>query len=149
MKVILKADVKGTGKKGQTLEVSDGYARNFLLPRGLAIEASAGALKSIEEEKKAQAAKQERMLNELKALRDKLDGQTVKLRAKCGEGGRLFGSVGNKDVADAIAKHLGIKEFDRKIVELSSPIKTLGVYPVSLKFGHNVNGTVNVEIVSE
>jgi len=148
MKVILKVDVKGTGKKGETLEVSDGYARNFLLPRGLAMEASAGALKSIEEEQKAKAAKQERMLNELKALRDKLDGQTVKLHAKCGEGGRLFGSVGNKDVADAIAKHLGVKEFDRKIVELSSPIKVLGVYTVSLKFGHNVNGTVNVEIVS-
>jgi large subunit ribosomal protein L9 len=148
VKVILKADVKGTGKKGQTLEVSDGYARNFLLPRGLAVEASAGALKSIEEEKKAQIAKQERILNELKALRDKLDGQTVRLPAKCGEGGRLFGSITNKDVAAAISKFLG-KEFDRKVVELPSPIKSLGVYPVSLKFGQNINGTVNVEIVAE
>lgn len=148
MKVILKADVKGTGKKGQTLEVSDGFARNFLLPRGLAVEASAGALKSIEEERKAQAAKQERIIAELKAVRDKLEGQTVKLPAKCGEGGRLFGSITNKDVAVAISKFLG-KEFDRKLIELSSPIKSLGVYPVSLKFGHNINGTVNVEIVAE
>ncbi|MFZ5823755.1 MAG: 50S ribosomal protein L9 [Bacillota bacterium] len=148
MKVILKADVKGTGKKGQTLEVSDGYARNFLLPRGLAVEASAGALKAIEEEKKVQVAKQERMINELKALRDRLEGQTVRLPAKCGEGGRLFGSITNKDVAGAISKFLG-KEFDRKLIELGSPIKSLGVYPVSLKFGHNISGTVNVEIVAE
>lgn len=147
MKVILKADVKGTGKKGQTVEVSDGYARNFLFPKGLAIEASAGALRSIEEERKAQAAKQERMLNELRALRDRLEGQTVRLPVKCGEAGRLFGSVTNKDVAEAISKFLG-KEFDRKLIELTSPIKSLGVYPVTLKFGHNINGTVNVEIVS-
>lgn len=148
MKVILKADVKGTGKKGQILEVSDGYARNFLLPRGLAVEASAGALKSIEEEKRAQAAKQERIVNDLKALRDKLEGQTIRLPAKCGEGGRLFGSITNKDVAAAISKFLG-KEFDRKLIELTSPIKSLGVYPVALKFGHNISGTVNVEIVAE
>jgi large subunit ribosomal protein L9 len=147
MKVILKADVKGTGKKGQTLEVSDGFARNFLFPRGLAMEASSGALKSLEEEAKAKERKQERILNELKALRDKLEGQTVKVPARCGEGGRLFGSITNKDIADAITKFLG-KEFDRKLIDLVNPIKTLGVYQVTLKFGQNVNGTINVEIVS-
>lgn len=147
MKVILKADVKGTGKKGQVLEVSDGFARNFLFPRGLAVEASAGAMKSVTEEQKAQSAKQERMVADLKALRDRLDGKTVKLVARCGEGGRLFGSITNKDVAEAIAKFLG-KDFDRKIVELAAPIKGLGTYPVTLKFGHNVTGTVNVEIVA-
>lgn len=147
MKVILKADVKGTGKKGQTVEVSDGFARNFLFPRGLAMEASSGALKSLEEEAKAKERKQERILNELKALRDKLEGQTVRVPARCGEGGRLFGSITNKDIADAISKFLG-KDFDRKIIDLVTPIKTLGVYPVTLKFGQNVNGTINVEIVS-
>ena len=146
MKVILKADVKGTGKKGQTLEVSDGFARNFLFPRGLAIEASAGALKSIEEEAKAKVAKQERIVNELKALRDSLEGKTVKVPARMGEGGRLFGSITNKDVADAITKLLG-KEFDKKVIELTTPIKTLGTYQVHLKFGQNVTGTINVEIV--
>jgi large subunit ribosomal protein L9 len=145
VKVILKADVKGTGKKGQTLEVSDGFARNFLFPRGLAIEASAGALKSIEEEAKAKVAKQERIVNDLKALRDKLEGKTVKVPARMGEGGRLFGSITNKDVADAITKLLG-KEFDKKVIELATPIKTLGTYQVSLKFGQNVTGTINVEI---
>lgn len=147
MKVILKADVKGTGKKGQTLEVSDGFARNFLFPRGLAMEASSGALKSLEEEAKAKERKQERILNELKALRDKLEGQTVKVPARCGEGGRLFGSITNKDIADAITKFLGM-EFDRKVIDLVNPIKALGVYQVTLKFGQNVNGTINVEIVS-
>lgn len=147
MKVILKADVKGTGKKGQTVEVSDGYARNFLFPRGLALEASAGALKSLEEEKKAQERKAERIISDLKALRDRLEGQTVKVPARTGEGGRLFGSITNKDVADAITKFLG-KDFDRKVIELNTPIKTLGTFPVSLKFGHNISGTINVEIVA-
>lgn len=146
MKVILKADVKGTGKKGQTIDVSDGFGRNYLLPRGLAVEASSGALKSMEEEAKAKVLRQERMINELKALRDRLEGQTVKVPARCGENGRLFGSITNKDVADAISRFLG-KDFDRKIIELTTPIKALGTYTVTLKFGQNVSGTVNVEIV--
>jgi len=146
LKVILKADIKGTGKKGQILEVSDGYARNYLIPRGLAVEASAGALRSIEEEKKVQAARQERLIKQLQATRDRLEGQTVRLAAKCGEGGRLFGSVTNKDVAEAIGKFLGT-EFDRKLVELDAPIKTVGVYPVTVRFGHNITATVIFEIV--
>lgn len=146
MKVILKADVKGTGKKGEAVEVSDGYARNFLFPRSLAVEASAGAMRSMEEEKNAQVRKQERLIAEVKALRDKLEGQTVKVPARCGEGGRLFGSITNKDIADAIAKFLG-KEFDRKVIDLTTPIKTLGTYPITLKLGHNISGTINVHIV--
>lgn len=146
MKVILKDDVKGTGKKGQTVEVSDGYARNFLLRRGLAIEASEGAMKSLDAQHKAQQAKQERILSELKALRDSLSEKTVKVAARCGEGGRLFGSITNKDVADAITHLLG-RDFDRKNIEMTGPIKTLGVHAVALKFGHNVTGTINVEIV--
>lgn len=147
MKVILKVDVKGTGKKGQVLDVSDGFARNFLFPRGLAVEASSGAVKSLEVEQKAQARKQEKLVADLKALRDSLEGKSVKVPARCGEGGRLFGSITNKDVADAITRFLG-KEFDRKMIELTTPIKSLGVFPVSLKFGHNVTGTINVEIVA-
>ncbi|HYG59908.1 MAG TPA: 50S ribosomal protein L9 [Symbiobacteriaceae bacterium] len=146
MKVILKAEVKGTGKKGQTVEVSDGYARNFLFPRGLAIEASSGALRSLEEEEKAKIRRQERIVNDLKELRDKLDGKTIKLPGRCGEGGRLFGSITNKDIADAISRFLG-KDFDRKFVEITAPIKALGTYQVNLKFGQNVTGTLNVEIV--
>lgn len=146
MKVILKADVKGTGKKGETVEVSDGYARNFLFPRKLAMEASAGAVRSLEEEKNAQIRKQERILNDLKTLRDRLEGQKVRLPVKSGENGRLFGSVTNKDIADAITRMLG-KEFDRRLIDLTTPIKLLGAYPVTLKFGHNITGTITVEIV--
>ena len=146
MKVILKADVKGTGKKGQTLEVSDGFARNFLFPRGLAIEASSGALRSMEEEEKAKTRKQEKIVADLKALRDKLEGQTIKVPGRCGEGGRLFGSITNKDIADAVTRFLG-KEFDRKVIELTNPIKVVGTYQVVLKFGQNISGTINVEIV--
>lgn len=146
MKVILKVDVKGTGKKGDAVEVSDGYARNFLFPRKLAVEASAGAVRALEEEKNAQVRKQEKIVADLKALRDRLEGQTVTVPAKCGENGRLFGSITNKDVADAITRKLG-KEFDRRLIDLSSPIKSLGTYPVTLKFGHNVSGTISVEIV--
>ena len=129
MKVILKADVKGTGKKGQTVEVADGYAWNYLIPRGLAVAASEGALRSIEAERKAQQEKQQRQVAELSAVGgDRLDGQTIQLRAKCGEGGRLFGSVTNKDVADAIARHIG-KPFDRKMVDLARPDQDPGRPP--------------------
>jgi len=146
MKVILKADVKGTGIKGQTLEVADGFARNFLFPRKLAVEASTGALKSIEVERDAKRRREERIISDTKALRDRLEGQTVKIPSKCGESGRLFGSITNKDIADAITKFLG-KDFDRKLIDLTSPIKTLGSYPITLKFGHNISGTINVNIV--
>lgn len=146
MKVILKVDVKGTGTKGQTLEVSDGYARNFLFPRNLAMEASTGALRALEEEKNAKLRKEQRIVTDLQTTRDKLEGQTVTIAAKCGESGRLFGSITNKDVADGITKFLG-KEFDRKLIELTTPIKSLGSYPITIKFGHNISGTINVQIV--
>lgn len=146
MKVILKADVKGTGSKGQTLEVADGFARNFLFPRNLAVEASTGALKSIEVERDAKRRREERVVSDIKALRDRLEGQVVKIPAKCGDSGRLFGSITNKDIAEAITKFLG-QEFDRRLIDLPTPIKTLGSYPINLKFGHNITGTLNVNIV--
>lgn len=145
MKVILKADVKGTGKKGETIEVSDGYARNFLFPRKLAVEASTAAMRSLQEEQDALLRKQERVVKELTTLRDRLEGQTVRIVARSGENGRLFGSITNKDVAEAIGRFLG-QEFDRKLVELSTPIKTMGIHAITLKFGKNISGVINVEI---
>jgi large subunit ribosomal protein L9 len=147
MKVILKADVKGTGKKGQTVEVSDGYARNFLFPRGLAVEANQGNLKALAEEKRLAEKRQAELIASLEALKAKLDGQTIKLSVKAGEGGRLFGSITGKDVAEAISKFLG-QPFDKKLVDLSSPIKSQGVYPVALKFGHNITATVHVHVIA-
>jgi large subunit ribosomal protein L9 len=146
MKVILKKDVKELGKKGATVEVSDGYARNYLIPRGIAVEASVGALRSVEAEKATAKKNEERLIAELKALRDKLAEKPVTVPAKTGEGGRLFGSITNKDIAEAISKMLG-KEFDRKRIELENPIKNVGTYTVTLKFGHDIQGKITVNVV--
>jgi large subunit ribosomal protein L9 len=148
MKVILKADVKGSGTKGQTIEVSDGYARNFLFPKGLAVEATQGALNVAAEEKRRTEKKQADLLASLEALKAKLDGQTVKLIAKAGEGGRLFGSITNKDVAEIIGKFLG-HPFDKKMIELANPIKTQGVYPVTLKLGQQITAKVDVQVIAQ
>lgn len=146
MKVILKQDVPNLGKKGQTIEVAEGYGRNFLLPRGLAIEASEGALKSMATEQRDKQLRQERIVNELKALRDRLVQTPVTVRVKCGEGGRLYGAVTNKDIAEAVAKLLG-KDFDKRVIEVKQPIKSLGTYELDMKFGHNVSGKLTVNIV--
>ena len=146
MKVILKQDVPNLGKKGQTIEVAEGYGRNFLLPRGLAIEASEGALKSIATEERDKKLREERIVNELKALRDRLAQTPVTVRVKCGEGGRLYGAVTNKDIAEAVAKLLG-KDFDKRVIEVKQPIKSLGTYELDMKFGHNVSGKLTVNIV--
>lgn len=147
MKVILKQDVKGLGKKGAVVNVAEGYGRNYLLPRGLAVEAVGGAARALEEEKKAERQKEERAIREAQALRDRLQGQTIKVPVRVGEGGRLFGSVTNKDIAEALSKLLG-SEFDRKRVELKEPIKSLGTYTVLLRLGHDVTAQVQIEIVS-
>lgn len=146
MKVILKQDVKNVGTKGQTLEVAEGYARNFLIPRALAVPATEGAIKSLQTEKQHQENREQRIMNERKAIRDKLAETTITVPVRCGEGGRLYGSVTNKDIADAITKVLG-KEFDKRVIELAGPIRTLGTYEVKLKFGHNISGKLNVNIV--
>lgn len=148
MKVILKADVKGSGKKGQTIEVSDGYARNFLFPKGLAVEATQGALNVVAEEKRRAEKKQAELIASLEALKAKLDGKTVKLIARAGEGGRLFGSITSKDVAEAISKFLG-QPFDKKMIELANPIKAQGLYPVTLKFGQQISAKVDVHVIAE
>lgn len=146
MKVILKQDVKNLGKKGQTVEVAEGYARNFLIPRGAAVPATEGALKSLETEQRQQADREQRMVDQLRALRDKLAEMTVTVPVRCGEGGRLYGSVTNKDIADSLTQVLG-KSFDRRVIELDQPIRALGTYEVKLKFGHNITGKLNVTIV--
>lgn len=145
MKVILKQDVKGLGKKGQLVEVAEGYARNFLLPRGLAAEASEGALRSLEEERKAQKAREERLLREAQALRERLHGQVVPLQVRVGENGRLFGSVTNKDVADALSRLTG-HPIDKKDVELKEAIKAVGDYPVTVRLGLGVTAQLTVRV---
>ena len=144
MKVILLQDVKGKGKKGQMLEVSDGYARNFMLPKKLAIEATPDAINTMRMNDKAT---QERIAREKAEALDtsrKLREMTVVVKAKGGGAGRLFGSVTNAEIADALAKN-GIKLDKRKIV-IADPIKNVGTYTVTCKLGYEISAPLTVKI---
>ena len=146
MKVILLQDVKGKGKKGQMIEVSDGYARNFMLPKKLAIEATADAVNTMRMNDKAAAEKAARERAEALEISRKLREMTVTVAAKGGGAGRLFGSVTNQEIADALAKASGIKLDKRKIV-LSDPIKSVGTYTVQCKLGYEITAPLTVKIV--
>lgn len=146
MKVILTADVKGQGKKGQLIEVSEGYGRNFLLPRGLAKQATADNINSM---KQADAAKAHRIEVDKQAARDiaeKLQGLKVLVRAKAGQGGRLFGAVTAKEIAEELQSQHGI-EIDKRKIILSDAIKAFGTYAVEAKLYPEINGTINVQVI--
>ena len=145
MKVILLQDVKGKGKKGQMIEVSDGYARNFMLPKKLAQEATADAINTMKMNDKAT---QERIAREKAEALDtskKLRAMTLTVKAKGGGAGRLFGSITNQEIADALAKETGIKLDKRKIV-IADPIKSVGTYTVTCKLGYEINAPLTVKI---
>ncbi len=148
MKVILKADVKGIGKAGSAVEVKDGYAQNFLFPRGLAVEASTAALKELEQKKAAQKAQAKRDLLAAQAVAEKINGQTVVVKVKTGENGKLFGSITTKDIAEAITKTFQVT-IDRRKVELSEPIKNLGGYQVEVKIHPEVTAKIDLQVVAE
>ena len=145
MKVILLQDVKGKGKKGQMLEVSDGYARNFMLPKKLAIEATADAINTMRMNDKATQERIAREKAEALETSKKLREMTLTVKAKGGGAGRLFGSVTNQEIADALAKNAGIKLDKRKIV-ISDPIKSVGTYTVTCKLGYEINAPLTVKI---
>ena len=145
MKVILLQDVKGKGKKGQMLEVSDGYARNFMLPRKLAIEATADAVNTMRMNDKAAAEKTARERAEALEISRKLRELTATVFAKGGGAGKLFGSVTNQEIADALEKSAGIKLDKRKIV-ISDPIKNVGTYTVTCKLGYEITAPLTVKI---
>jgi len=147
MKVIFLQDVKGQGKKGEVKEVSEGYARNFLIPRGLAKEASQGNLKTLEVQKQSEERRKQKEREEAEALGKRLDAMTVVIRAKAGEGGRLFGAITSKQVAEALAKE-GI-EIDKRKIELEEPIRTLGVTKVPVKLHPQVRATLSVQVAEE
>jgi len=146
MKVIFNVDVKGQGKKGELKEVSDGYARNYLLPRGLAAEATADNINTLKLKEKAKAAQiaKEKALAEENAK--KLSGVQVIIRAKAGSNGKLFGAVTSQEIADAMKAQFDIDIEKNKIVQ-ADPIKTFGSYTVKAKLGHEVSGTINVLVV--
>ena len=145
MKVILLQDVKGKGKKGQMIEVSDGYARNFMLPKKLAIEATPDAINTMRMNDKATQERIAKEKAEALAISKQLREMTLTVTAKGGGAGRLFGSVTNQEIADALAKQSGIKLDKRKIV-LSDPIKSVGTYTVQCKLGYEITAPLSVKI---
>jgi len=145
MKVILLQDVKGQGKKGQLIDISDGYARNFLLPRKLAQEATADNINTMKMNDKALQEKRQKEREAAVALEKVLKSMTLVVTAKGGGGGRLFGSVTNAEIADALMKQHKIDIDKRKIV-LKDPIKNVGTYTVVCKLGYEVNAELTVEI---
>lgn len=145
MKVILLQDVKGQGKKGQLIDVSDGYARNFLLPRKLAQEATADNINTMKMNDKALQEKRQREREQALALSKELKEMKLVVTAKGGGAGRLFGSVTNAEISDALAKQKNIQLDKRKIV-VDEPIKNVGVYTVRCKLGYEVTADLTVEI---
>ena len=146
MKVILQQDVKGQGKKGQLVEVSDGYARNFLLPKKLAVPATAENVNTMKQQEKARLAQQAAEKAEAPALAKKLEGLSVTISAKAGEGGRLFGAVTAKEISEALSAQHGLNIAKTKIV-MDEPIKACGGYQYKAKLGYEVVGTLKVNVV--
>ena len=145
MKVILLQDVKGKGKKGQLLEVSDGYARNYMLPRKMAIEATADAVNTKNMNDKAAAEKAAKERAEALEVSHKLREMPLVVKAKGGGAGRLFGSVTNQEIADSLKANSGISLDKRKIV-ISDPIKNVGTYTVTCKLGYEISAPLTVKI---
>ena len=145
MKVILLQDVKGKGKKGQMIEVSDGYARNYMLPRKIAAEATADAVNTMRMNDKAAAEKAARERAEALETSKKLRDMTLVVTAKGGGAGRLFGSVTNQEIADALKAKSGIALDKRKIV-IADPIKNVGTYTVTCKLGYEITAPLTVKI---
>ncbi|CEG21201.1 50S ribosomal protein L9 [Planococcus massiliensis] len=148
MKVIFLKDVKGKGKKGEIKNVADGYAHNFLLKNNLAKEADQAAISQLAGQKKKEEKEAEKELQEAKELKAKLENLTVELKAKSGEGGRLFGSITTKQVATELEKKHGIK-VDKRKMELDDAIRALGYTNVPVKLHHDVTATLKVHVTEE
>ena len=148
MKVILQQDVKGQGKKGQLIEASEGYARNYLLPRKLAIAATADAINTMNLKEKARRAEEARQKEAAMAAAEQLKALLVKIPAKAGTGGRLFGAVTTKEISDALKQQHNVDIPKQKLV-LDDPIKSFGTYQVKARLGFENSGTVNVLVCEE
>lgn len=145
MKVIFLKDVKGKGKKGEVKNVADGYAQNFLIKQGLAVEANQAAVSSLNAQKKKEEKMAEQELIEAKKLKEELEKVTVELTAKSGEGGRLFGSITTKQISDELLKKFNIK-IDKRKMELNDAIRTLGFTKLPVKLHTEVTATLNVHV---
>ncbi len=148
MKVILKADVRGKGKKGQMIEVAEGYARNFLMPKGLAVLATADAVNTMRLQEKAKAKADAEAKAAATEIAEKLKGLQVKVVSKGGEGGKLFGAVMGREISAALKEQHGV-DIDSKKLVLDEPIKSFGSYQVKAKLGFEISGTVYVIVTEE
>lgn len=148
MEVILNQDIKKLGKKGEVVSVAEGYARNYLLPRGMASEASKGRIKELARQKDALANQKQRQEEHARALGAKLASVRISLPAKVGEKGKLFGAISNKDIAGALQAMHGL-DVDKKKIILKEPIKALGEYAVMVKLHPAVQVELTVEVVPE
>jgi large subunit ribosomal protein L9 len=148
MRVVLRGDVENLGLKGDLVEVADGYARNYLVPKGLAIKATPGAQKQADAMRRNREAHEARARGEAEALAARLTAGTIEVKARAGEGGRLFGSVTAADIADAVQAQLGI-EIDRRRLDLDEPLKELGAAEVPLRLHTDVAATLKVAVVAQ
>lgn len=148
MKVILTQDVRGKGKKGQMIEAAEGYARNYLIPRGVAVPATADAVNTMKLRDKAKAKADAEAKAAAEAIAEKLQGCQVKIAAKGGEGGKLFGAITGAAIADALQAQHGLTIDGKKLV-LDQPIKSFGSYEVKARLGYEVSGTVYVHVIEE
>jgi large subunit ribosomal protein L9 len=146
MKVVLRSDVDNLGKKGDLVDVADGYARNYLVPRGLALRANAGIQKQADAMRRNRSARDLRDREDAQALAATFDGRTISVSARAGEGGKLFGSVTSSDIADAVQAALGV-ELDRRKIALDDPLKELGLADVPVRLHPDVVATLHVEVV--
>jgi large subunit ribosomal protein L9 len=148
VRVVLRDDVENIGRKGDLIEVTDGFARNYLVPRGLAMKATKGVVQQAEAMRRNREARDARDREAAQALADQLSGRRIELRARAGEGGRLFGSVTSVDVADAVRAQTGV-ELDRRKTQLAEPLKELGAVEVPVKLHSDVEVTLTVDVVPE
>jgi large subunit ribosomal protein L9 len=148
LKVILQQEVKKLGKKGDVIEVSEGYARNYLLPQKLALPATAGNVNTAQQQKASEVRKAQKILDEAKLHAAQLSKLSVKVAVKTGEGGKLFGSVTSKDIADALLAQHGV-ELDKRKLEIKDTIKALGTYPVTVKLHPEVSTQIEVQVTIE
>lgn len=147
MRVILQADVKGTGKKGQILEVADGFARNFLFSKKLAVEATTGNIQEMSHKKAVEERRKEKEKQDALELAGKLNTIVIEVKTKTGEGGRLFGSVTSKEIVDSLKKGHGI-ELDKRKLEIKEPIKALGNHEVHVKVHPDVGAKLQIHVLA-
>ena len=147
MKVILKADIKGVGKKNEVVNASDGYARNFLFPKNLAVEANAENMSKLQAQKDATQFRKDTEKEDARKIAEKLTKIMVKVQVKAGENGKIFGGVSAKDISENLEKQHNIK-IDKKKIDLKETIKTLGIHLIDVKLFEGVSGKIKVDVVS-